>query len=121
MNVRPGDIARIVHPEAYGSLVLVHTLITSPVHKLTDGWPAAGPISVGKWEVEMLGLPIEVWRWKDDRAFREPAKFAACDDKWLRPIRDPGDDAVDEMLQRTGKPETAAIEWALGVRDVTRL
>lgn len=44
-----------------------------------------------------------------------PSELAvAVADCALQPIRDPGEDATDEMLQRLGKPESAAIEWALG-------
>lgn len=37
------------------------------------------------------------------------SEFARCPDAWLQPIRDPGDDAVDEVIQRLGTPhkETA--------------
>lgn len=30
-------------------------------------------------------------------------------DQYLRPIRDPGDDAVDEVLQRLGQPEDITV------------
>lgn len=29
-------------------------------------------------------------------------------DRWLRPIRDPGEDATDEMLRIVGKPQEVA-------------
>lgn len=119
MNVRPGDIARVVHPSQYGKLVQVHQLITGMPYKHPNGHPAM-PSCLGAWEVESLGSAFPVTRMRSGVPYGDFSQWAACDDKWLRPLRDSGDDAVDEMLQRTGKPETAAIEWALGVRDVTR-
>jgi hypothetical protein len=114
MNVEAGDIARIVHPDAYGRIVLVRLLITSPDHHFPDGWHARD--SVGLWEIEMQGSPIECWRFEKDRGyFRELIRFGACEDKWLRPLRDPGADATDEMLQLLGAPDSAGVEWALGV------
>lgn len=32
-----------------------------------------------------------------------------CPDSWLRPIRDPGPDAVDETIQRLGTPAQKAL------------
>jgi hypothetical protein len=32
------------------------------------------------------------------------ADLPVCPDQYLRPIRDPGDDAVDEMVQLLGRP-----------------
>lgn len=32
-------------------------------------------------------------------------KVQCIPDKWLKPIRDPGDDAVDEMVRKVGTPE----------------
>ena len=34
---------------------------------------------------------------------------ALAKDESLRPIRDPGDDAVDEMVQKLGKPEEVKV------------
>lgn len=34
--------------------------------------------------------------------------YAVAGDQTLQPIRDPGDDAVDQMVQLLGKPEKAA-------------
>lgn len=36
--------------------------------------------------------------------------FAGCSDDSLRPIRHPGDDAVDETIQRLGKPMSERVE-----------
>lgn len=44
--------------------------------------------------------------WLVDReiAFSDGSDIPYAKDEWLRPIRDPGDDAVDEMVERCGTP-----------------
>ena len=88
-NCRPGDLAVVVKEfgvPMYGGYVLR----VVRWHHTTGGWICEPQL-------------------RDEHG----VLIAWCDDH-LRPIRDPGDDAVDEMLQRVGKPESAAIEWALG-------
>jgi hypothetical protein len=57
-------------------------------------------------------------RGRDGRLFRagENRWLSEFPDEWLRPIR--GEDGDDESLTWAGKPEAAAIEWALGVGRV---
>lgn len=100
MNCKPGDLARVVHPTMYGHFVTV--LEAAPNDKdfrLPDGqlhFPA-GPNS---WVCESLGpdFPALI---KSNLFGVKPrmARFACIADKFLRPIRDPGDDAVDETLR----------------------
>lgn len=103
MNCKPGDLAWITHPGMYGTLVEI--LHAAPVgqFKLPDGQPATC-VNSDCWVFEFLGRPKKVgvtYHWGEGSRL---AKFAACQDKWLRPIRDLGDDAVDETLQRLAAP-----------------
>lgn len=67
-----------------------------------DEWARGRIVQVrvpGTW----LGLPA----WTTDPLLVTP-DGAVCEmvcDEILRPIRDPGDDAVDETLQRIGAPQ----------------
>jgi hypothetical protein len=91
MNCKPGDLAIVVRgmysDENVGKLVRTVRLV--PLHD------ADGP----SWEVESLS------------GFLMHPRVELCglrgwfEDSRLRPIRDPGDDAQDEMLVLLGKPE----------------
>lgn len=95
-NCRPGDLARIVGPRLYGHLVEV--LYATPAHRfaLPDGHWHAGRSRQGLWVVRLLGKPIEV---RLDGGDTRLAQYASMPDSALRPIRDPGEDAKDEMLR----------------------
>tara|TARA_B100001250_G_scaffold410687_1_gene437636 strand:- start:766 stop:1104 length:339 start_codon:yes stop_codon:yes gene_type:complete len=105
MNCKPGDIARIVHPSMYGTLVDI--LHAAPVgnYRLPDGQTGFGD-EPGCWVFKFLGQPKDVPMYNGFKDFigTRKAQYAACHDRWLRPIRDPGDDAVDETIVRLGKP-----------------
>lgn len=77
MNCKPGDLAVVVRarfdPSHLGKIVSVVEWDDE-----AGGWKVDPPIMTA-------GIP---WRAVADHA--------------LRPIRDPGDDAVDEMIQRIG-------------------
>lgn len=84
MNCRPGDLAVVVKakldPNQLGKIVTVLEWDT-----LFLGWKVSPPI------------------------ITDGSPWMAVADHALRPIRDPGDDAVDEVIQRIGTPhkETA--------------
>jgi hypothetical protein len=101
MNVTPGDVARVVHPDLYGRLVIVHQLIASSTHRLPDGW-LVSPDCVGCWEIESLGSAFPILRGTPSRYTQAQSHWAACDDKWLRPIK--GEEGDDETLDWAGKP-----------------
>ncbi len=48
------------------------------------------------WEIDQHII------WENSRG---QTQLPLCPDRYLLPIRDPGDDAVDEMVLRAGKPE----------------
>lgn len=82
MNCKPGDLAVIVnaHPEAHQILGRFIRLTISIQY---EGEPC--------WQYEDMPMRGKCgrssWTWHE------------YPDAWLRPIRDPGDDATDETLQ----------------------
>ena len=88
MNCKQGDIAIVVGGRAVGYIVTCIGRFDGPWNDrdYEPGWRIDRPIP------KMNG--------------RHEATIA---DHYLRPIRDPGDDAVDEVIQRIGTPhkETA--------------
>jgi hypothetical protein len=97
MNCKPGDLARIVHQHLYGRMVEVLRREPLKRYALPDGWrAAAGDPATPAWVVKLLGPPVRAaLRGGETRETR----YGAVPDCWLRPIRDPGDDAKDEMLR----------------------
>ncbi len=85
MNCKPGDLAIVVAAPA-----IAKRAIGSIVRcvELFDGF-GTGPM----WTVEP---PAAGHYW-------------GIKDRWLRPIRDPGDDAVDEVLQLVGAPSKEGV------------
>lgn len=95
MNCKQGDLAIVknVFSANYGRIVLV-------LHRLTkDQCRDRGfsPLGDVLWLVESIGEPLLCER--GEKHHQRPFS-----DGSLRPIRDPGDDAVDETLQRLGSP-----------------
>jgi hypothetical protein len=84
MNCKPGDLAVIVKvgPLAKGLLGRFVTVLRP--HKDSLGV---------YWDYEPLLQTVDGY------------VVAAVEDECLRPIRDPGEDAVDEMVQKLGKPQ----------------
>ena len=107
LRCKPGDLAVVIgscslHPDSDG--VLVRVLERAPdaaVFRLPDGVPTYG--GPDRWVIEFT-RPLRIKLWSD--AWRL-APFACCLDAKLRPIRDPGDDAVDEVLQRVPTPKNS--------------
>ncbi|QIM51607.1 hypothetical protein [Hydrogenophaga crocea] len=95
MNCKPGDLAVIVRSGAQnaGKLVEIARPATQAERKIFDHRREGF-----HWWVCSIGTPI-VDSWGDARM------ETALPDAWLRPIRDPGDDATDEMVQLLGKPQ----------------
>lgn len=94
MNCQPNDLARIVsasHPDNRDRIVTVGT----------DGERQRGT-GLWMWWVE-CPTPLRVSGFGGGALY---AKRALVPDAWMRPIRDPGADAVDETLERVGAPAT---------------
>ncbi|MGN6518702.1 MAG: hypothetical protein ACTHK2_04675 [Dokdonella sp.] len=112
MNCQPGDLARVIPPGAFEPcplcgkralairsdlLVVCEELLVAP--NGNPMWRIAEPIRTAG--IFPCGTPFT------------GTCFAIADDL-LRPIRDPGEDAVDEMLQRIGAPTYDADPALLG-------
>lgn len=76
MNCKPGDLAVVrcpIEPSNNGRFVVVTQL---------------DPLLHSKWG--------PAWNYEGERIVSEGTALRAICDCWLKPIRDPGDDAVDE-------------------------
>lgn len=98
LRCRPGDLAIIIaghpaHPDTAGVLVdVIERAPNAYSFRLPDGTQSAG----GPWSwVIKFHRPKRIL-WIDGS--RRLCVFACCPDAYLRPIRDPGPDAVDETL-----------------------
>lgn len=82
MNCKPGDLAMVVRCSPGSEITLGHTceIVEMEIHPITKeiGWLVDPPCANG---------------------------HDCIVDAFLRPLRDPGADAVDEMVQKLGKPE----------------
>lgn len=85
MNCKPGDICIIVNGLDFGKQ---HIGKVIRVTKLHSGYWGCWEYE-GEWLLSPSGFEI-----------------VAIEDYCLRPIRDPGDDAVDEVIERLGSPVT---------------
>jgi|WetSurMetagenome_2_1015567.scaffolds.fasta_scaffold715616_1 hypothetical protein len=83
MNVKPGDIAMVVHPKGWGRIVSVLHSAAGDEIRLPDGMRAYG--SETGWVVESLGQDFEAYVGHSGRS--RNCRFGVLDDKWLRPIR----------------------------------
>jgi len=105
MNYKPGDMARIVAPaptHTVGHIVEVLGVATpeDAASVVRYDWRYAGEfLWVCKTVAGIRGV-----NQSGQRAYFMPGEEAFIPDAWLRPIR-PGDDAVDEALQRLPAPE----------------
>lgn len=107
LNCKPGDLAVVVKaPTRTEFLGRVCTVLwAAPAHerfRLPDDY-LHDPAGEGRWVVEFAS-PIKV---EVTGGFRV-TPFAAVRDECLTPIRDPGEDAVDEILQLVGSPNKVA-------------
>ncbi len=107
MNCKPGDLAVCIRSTKGKTSVdpLGHfckVLSAAPADfkfRLPDGYLQRA-FGVGYWVVEWnVEMPYPI---VGGVRF---TKFGICPDKALRPIRPQPDDAVDEMVERVGKPE----------------
>lgn len=102
MNCRPGDLARVVGLDSRLGLNdrFVKLLNDSPWY--LDGIP--------HWRLEepiRIVLPGDGVSMTTGRLYSAGERLVAYSlaDRYLRPIRDPGDDAVDETLIYAGDPQ----------------
>lgn len=93
MNCRKGDIAHYVAGEGHNPLNVGRTFAVKR---------AAGP---GLWVVKPAGI---AYNQRNEPCISE----TLCDDHLLRPIRDPGEDATDEVVQRVGAAPAVELDPA---------
>jgi len=100
MNCKPGDLARLVGlpdmlRDARDRIV---TLKNEPPVLIDGeiGWALEHPV---RFTMRGTASRKGVLFLDGDRVY-----FDVMQDKYLRPIRDPGDDAVDEMVRLVGLP-----------------
>lgn len=87
MNCKPGETARVVSTPATRACGIADRTITVTVPSVTNS-----------------GLPS--WRYEGNRfvCAVQGLEILSIADAVLRPFRDPGDDATDEMIVLLGKP-----------------
>ena len=83
MNCKPGDLA----------VVVCAGRLEGRVIRVTSLDPGRSP----------CGRPL--WLYEGDLTDPDGFRYESIWDHILRPLRDPGDDAVDEMVVIAGKPE----------------
>ena len=106
MNCKPGDLAVVV--SLGGSFAHLNDRIVevlerapnSPFVKLPNG-----AVSRGEERCWIVHFPGKVAMPLGGEAHKQ-THYAVCRDENLRPIRDPGEDAVDETLQWLPVPST---------------
>ena len=107
MNCKPQDLAVIVKAEATPTLIgkIVTALHLAPrgVFRLPDGkLHNVLPAEMAPWWVcefaQPVRAPLESGGWRS-------TAYAPVPDQFLRPIRDPGDDATDQMVLIAGLPQ----------------
>lgn len=97
MNCKPGDLAVLIKGRHCGRLFHILNLAPRERFLLPDGWPnQSNSDRAPAWVCEVAGSPVEVWLTNGERRM---SRFVVCQDYALRPIRDPGEDVVDEMLR----------------------
>lgn len=105
MNCKPGDLAVIVgfnpaSPHLTGRIVEVLEL--APVganFKLPNG-KSHEPAPPASWVIRFQN-PVDLSGLRG----RPDSMYAVCPDRKLRPLRDPGENVEDEVVQKLGKPE----------------
>lgn len=89
MNCKPGDLAVVVRSKCGNEGVILRCIRLSP-----------------KSEHKLDPRHLLVWLTDRDTVDTHGGSSPYMPDAYLRPIRDPGDDAVDETLLRLPAPST---------------
>jgi len=101
MNVKPGDLAYITHPDMLGKLVTVLHLAPPEDFAFPNGTlSAAIRWRNGDWVIQAMGAPFDVVRHRGGAGKNE---YAVCNDRWLRPIR--GDGLTDDVPADEQQPQ----------------
>lgn len=103
MKCRAGDLAIVIRSEA-GNLGKIVTCVRVAT---ADDWASelTPPARGTYWLVDRPLVALFELRFADGAVAQFVRSTRLYPDANLKPIRDPGDDAVDEMVQRVGLPE----------------
>lgn len=96
MNCKPGDLAIVIGPSDtpnLGRVVRCVRLLEKGEELSRDGYVFDAASHAMFWEVEGRISCL------DSKNRQVEVHFGLIGDRWMRPIRDPGDDARDEMLR----------------------
>jgi len=106
MKCRPGDLAVVIRSEA-GNVGKVRTCLRLATFTdfAEEGVPETGPGPY--WVMDQDLDAVFQLTYVDGSTQTFLAKTRLYPDLNLRPLRDPGDDAIDEMLLLVGSPEGA--------------
>lgn len=113
MNCKPGDLAVITGERPGISPDGLTGLFVTVLYRAPDNGTVTAP------DGTHINGGFGCWLCEASRAVRVLAindggyvsrKYLVVWDGWLRPIRDPGDDAVDEMVLLVGKPRVTSNE-----------
>jgi hypothetical protein len=99
MNCKPGDLAIVIRGRSGKNDGKIVRVIR----------PSSGNQSAGGWTWVHYPEDGPAWMCEGGDLYTGNGNLAGnigfFRDSSLKPIRDPGDDAVDEMVQKLGKPE----------------
>ncbi len=87
----PGALAYITHPSDFGHMVEVLYLEPREHYTLPDGFPAfsVGGPNQSMWVIKAMGKPFAATVYRAGGRTPRRAMYAACEDRWLRPITPP--------------------------------
>lgn len=110
LNCKPGDLAVVVG--LGGSFANFNDRIVEVLERAPNG-PIVklpnGAFSNGGERCWIVRFPSQV-AMPLGGGKHEQTHYSVCPDKHLRPIRDPGDDAVDEMVLIAGAPARGELQ-----------
>ena len=100
LNCKPGDLAMVVRGTKYsGWVVLTHFITPRKCFLMPDGNTHTGEHRADpSWVVESLGSLFDAPVKHGEKIERHKRRYGVIPDAALRPLRDPGDEAVDETL-----------------------
>ena len=103
MNCKPGEIAQFIDGLHRGCFVEVLYAEPCSLYKLPNGLWKLPETDQQTWVVKALGYEIAIIT---NKKHVTSSGFCGVPDKYLRPIRDPGEEAQDETLLWLPVPST---------------
>lgn len=105
MNVKPGDLAVVLSATSVIACRATDRVVTviSRVHGERAHLPDGKVVILNGPAMWIVLFPSEIEIPTTNGGIYKSRHWVMHDHR-LRPIRDPGDDAVDQMVERVGKP-----------------